>query len=251
MKLLILTGLLATLSIPALAWGLGVGNPAALVGQENYGFTMEVENQKKEIEQDPVESRRYLGKAIWGAADWLDLYVKLGVSDLKVYPDDGPTFRGSESMTYGGGGRVSLLETESPHTLLFFDVQGLSYRSDGEVMVPQLVDSDDYVDRYVNEYRWNELQFSLFTVWQREIWQPYVGFCLTNAWGRVERGVYRIGDEGEHFLTSDSNEFSEFPMTELILGSDFQLGGTGRLCGELRFGNDKVSFMVGLSELYR
>jgi hypothetical protein len=32
---------------------------------------------------------------------------------------------------------------------------------------------------------------------------------------------------------------------------DVALGGTGKLSGELRLGEDDISFVVGLSELYR
>ena len=136
MKRLILAGLVAAMAIPSLASAASVANPAAVVGRENYGFTMEVENQKKKIDDELVESRRYLGKAIWGATDRIDLYVRLGISDQKVYAQGAPDFRGDEAMTYGGGVRLLIAETESPNVQAFLDFQGLGYSSKGTVYVP-------------------------------------------------------------------------------------------------------------------
>jgi hypothetical protein len=133
MRHLILAGLVVALVVPSLAWAASVANPAAVVTKENYGFTMEVANQKVEIDNDLTESRRYLGKAIWGATDRLDFYVKLGVSDFKVYADHYPDFRGEEKMTYGGGARYLLAEAENPDLEAFIDFQGLGFSSPGSV----------------------------------------------------------------------------------------------------------------------
>ena len=56
MRHLILAGLVVTLVVPSLAWAASVANPAAVVTTENYGFTMEVENQKVEIDNDLILS---------------------------------------------------------------------------------------------------------------------------------------------------------------------------------------------------
>ncbi len=251
MKSVILAGLVAALVLPSLAAAAGVGNPASLVGRENYGFTMEIENQKKQIEGDPVESRRYLGKIIWGFRDNLDLYARLGVSDLRVRAAGSPTFNGSTGMTYGGGATIRFMEIDMPHMLVLFDVQALSYYSGGDVAVPMSLGSDYWVDKYDNRYRWNELQFSLFTTWERETWEPYLGVSVTNAFGEVRKNIYRITESGEDFLGTESNKFSEDAIAELVLGMDVAIGGTGRLSGELRVGEKNLSFVVGLSELCR
>jgi hypothetical protein len=251
MRLVILAGLTAALVLPSLAAAAGIGNPASLVGRENYGFTMEVESQKKEVDGDNAESRRYLGKIIWGFRDNIDLYARLGASDLRVRAAGSPTFDGSEGMTYGGGATVQFMEIASPHLLVLFDVQALSYYSEGNVVVPMSLDDDYWLEEYDNRYRLNELQFSLFTTLEREIWEPYIGLTITNVFGEVRKDMYRITGGGTEFLGTESNEFSEDAIAELVLGMDFGLGGTGRLSGELRIGEKDLSFVVGLSELYR
>ena len=251
MRLVILAGLVAALVLPSLAAAAGVGNPASVVGRDNYGFTMEIENQKKEVEGDPVESRRYLGKIIWGFRDNVDLYARLGVSDLRVRAAGSPTFNGSTGMTYGGGATIQFLEIDAPHMLVLFNVQALSYYSEGDVVVPMSLDSDYWIEKYDNRYRWSELQFSVFTTWERETWEPYLGVSITNAFGEVRKNMYRITDDGQSFLGTESNEFSEDAIAELVLGLDIGIGGSGRFSGELRVGEKDLSFVVGLSELYR
>jgi hypothetical protein len=251
MRLVILACVVAALVLPSLAAAAGIGNPASLVGKENYGFTMEVENQKMRIEGDPVESRRYLGRIIWGFTDNVDLFLRLGASDLRVRAAGSPTFDGSEGMTYGGGLTIQFMEIDSPHMLVHFGIQGLSYYSEGDVHVPMSLDGDYWVEKYDNRYRWNELQFSLFTTWERERWEPYAGFTITNAFGEVRKDVYRITDDGTDFYVTETNEFSEDAVAELVLGMDVGIGGTGRLSGELRMGEKDLSFVVGLSELLR
>jgi hypothetical protein len=251
MRLVILASVVAAMVLPSLAAAAGVGNPASLVGRENYGFTMEVENQKKEIEGDRVESRRYLGKIIWGFRDNIDLYARLGASDLRVRAAGSPTFDGSEGMTYGAGATARVMEIDAPHMLILFNIQALSYYSKGDVVVPMSLDGDYWVERYDNRYRWNELQFSVFTTWERETWEPYLGVAVTNAFGEVRKNMYRITEGGEDYLKTEKNDFSEDAIAELVLGMDVGLGGTGRFSGEIRIGEKNLSFVVGLSELYR
>ena len=250
MRRLILAGLVAVLAVPSALSAASVANPAAVVGKENYGFTMEVENQKKEIDGDLTESRRYLGKAIWGATDKFDLYVRLGVSDQKVYADGAPDFRGHEGMTYGAGLRFLIAETENPNLQAFFDFQGLGYSSDGTVYVPRTSGDDAWVEKYYNVYDMREYQFSFFAVWKREIWQPYIGFSLINISGDVKRDLYLIADDSEVFEDSSRDEFGENAIPEFVAGGDISLGDAGRLSGELRFGQGEISFFVGLSELW-
>jgi hypothetical protein len=63
--------------------------------------------------------------------------------------------------------------------------------------------------------------------------------------------MYRITEDGQSFVGTESNDFSEDAIAELVLGMDFGIGGTGRLSGELRIGGKDLSFVVGLSELLR
>jgi hypothetical protein len=224
MKRLILAGLVVALAVPSLVSAASVANPAAVVGKENYGFTLEIENQKKEIDGDLTESRRYLGKA--------------------------PGFRGHEGMTYGAGIRFLIAETAKPNLQVLFDFQGLGYSSNGTVYVPRTSGDDAWVEKYDNVYDMREYQFSLFAVWKREIWQPYIGFSLTNISGEVKRDLYLIADDSEVFEKSGKDEFGENAIPEFVAGGDINLGTSGRLSGELRFAQGEISFFVGLSELW-
>jgi hypothetical protein len=250
MRHLILAGLVVTLVVPSLAWAASVANPAAVMTSENYGFTMEVANQKVEIDNDLTESRRYLGKAIWGATDRLDFYAKMGVSDLKVYTDHYPDFRGDEKMTYGGGVRYLVAEADDPDFQAFIDFQGLGFSSQGSILMMRDEGSNVWFEKHYSEYDWREYQLSFFAAWKRDIWQPYVGFALLNARGEVNRGLYIVSDDTEVYQESSSDEFSEGTIPRLVIGSDFSLGGNGRLSGEMTFSQGNISFFVGLSELW-
>ena len=250
MRHLILAGLVVTLVVPSLAWAASVANPAAVVTKENYGFTMEVENQKVEIGNDLTESRRYLGKAIWGATDRLDLYAKLGISDLKVCTDHYPDFRGDEKMTYGGGIRYLLAGADDPKFQAFIDFQGLGFSSPGSVWMMRDQGNDVWFEKHYSDYDWREYQLSFFAAWKREIWQPYIGFALLNAQGTVTRDLYIVADDVEVYQESSSDDFSEGTIPQMVVGSDFLLGGSGRLSGELKFSQGNISFFVGLSEFW-
>jgi hypothetical protein len=251
MRLGFLAVVVASLVLPSLASAAGIGNPASLVGRENYGFTAEVENQKKEIEGDPMQSRRYLGKIIWGATDRLDLYARLGASDLTVRAPGTPIFRGSDGMTYGGGVTLRFADMAQPSITGLFNVQALSYYSRGEIVVPRTYHDESWIEKFDNRYRWSEIQFSILAAWNRETWQPYLGFSVTNAFGNVRKDMYRMTDGAYDFQTTETTKFSESAIPELVLGMDVGVGGTGKLSGELRIDDKNVSFVVGLSELYR
>ncbi len=250
MRHLILAGLVVGLVVPSLAWAASVANPAAVVTTENYGFTMEVENQKVEFDNDLTESRRYLGKAIWGATDRLDFYVKLGVSDLKVYTDHYPDFRGQEKMTYGGGIRYLLAQAEDPDFEFFIDLQGLGFSSQGSILMMRQEGNDLWFEKHYGDYDWREFQLSFFAAWKRDIWQPYIGFALLNVQGKVSRDLYIVADDVVVYQKSSSDDFSEGTIPRIVIGSDFPLGGSGRLSGELTFSQGNISFFVGLSELW-
>jgi hypothetical protein len=250
MRHLILAGFVVALVVPSLAQAAGVANPATVVSKESYGFTMEVENQKVEIDKDLTESRRYLGKAIWGVTDRLDFYAKLGVSALNVYSDYYTDFRGDEQMTYGGGIRYLLIRTEDPGLDFILDFQGLGFSSTGSVWRVRGEDDDVWFEKTYATYDWREYQFSFFTTWTREIWQPYVGFALLSARGEVARDLYIVSDDVEVYQDGNTNEFSESVIPQLTVGSDLMLGGTGRLSGEFKYSQGHVSFFVGLSELW-
>jgi hypothetical protein len=250
MRHLISAGLVLTLVVPSLALAASAANPASVVAKENYGFTMEVENQKVKIGDDLTEARRYLGKAIWGATDRLDFYLKLGVSELKVYADHYPDFRGHEKMTYGGGVRFLIADSEDPSFQAFIDFQGLDFSSPGSVMMMRGEGDDIWFEDHRTEYDWREYQLSVFAAWKREIWQPYVGFAILSVQGKVGTDLYILEDGEEMYQESTSDDFSEDTIPRLIIGSDFLLGGSGRLSGELILSQGNVSFFVGLSELW-
>ncbi len=250
MRNLIFAGLVVALVVPTLAHAASIANPAAVVAKENYGFTMEVENQKVEIDKDLTESRRYLGKVIWGATDRLDFYAKLGISDLKVYGSDYPDFRGEEKMTYGGGVRWMIVTASDPDFEAFLDFQGLGFSSPGSVWQMKGEDEDVWFEKTSAMYDYREFQLSFFAAWKREIWQPYLGLALLNARGNVERDVYTVSDGVEVYEGSTKRDFSESVIPQIVVGSDFLLGGSGRLSGEFRFNQGQISFFVGLSELW-
>jgi hypothetical protein len=245
MRCAIIAGLLVGLIFPAVASSGGAANPASNVGRENFGFTFELENQVKKLGTDQATSKRMLGKAVWGATDKLDVYAKLGASDLKVAVVDARDFRGKRGMTWGAGARY--LVGQMPHGInAFVDVQALSFSTRGTVSRDF---EEGYSERYADKYKWNEVQISCFGVWQRDVFSPYVGIGLTNIFGRVTKDVYRTGVEG--VLDHDAYNFREDAIPEMILGVDFGLGGTGRLSGELRYSEDEdISFFLGASELW-
>jgi hypothetical protein len=217
---------------------------------ENYGFTMEVANHKVEIDDDLTESRRYLGKAIWGVTDRLDLYIKMGISDLKVYTGHYPDFRGEQKITYGGGVRLLLAEYGDPGLQAFIDFQGLGFSSPGSIRMTRGEGDHVWFEKYYSDYDWREYQLSLFAVWEREIWQPYIGLALLNVQGEVNRDLYIVSGGVEVYQGSSIDEFSEGTIPQLVIGSDFPLGGSGRFSGELILSQGNVSFCLGLSELW-
>jgi hypothetical protein len=66
----------------------------------------------------------------------------------------------------------------------------------------------------------------------------------------VSRDLYIAADGVEVYQESSSDDFSESTIPQIVVGSDFQLGGGGRLSGELKFSQGNTSFFVGLSELW-
>jgi hypothetical protein len=244
MRYAIIAGLLVGLIFPAIASSGGAANPASNVGRENFGFTFELENQVKNLGGDQATSKRMLGKAVWGVTDKLDVYAKLGASDLKVVVVDAQDFKGKRGMTWGAGARY--LVGQMPHKVnAFLDIQALSFYTKGKVWG----EIDGSPAAYTDRYKWNEVQISCFGVWQRAIFAPYVGIGITNIFGRVTKDVHITGIDGVY--DHDAYNFREDAIPEVILGVDFDLGGTGRLSGELRYSEDEdISFLLGASELW-
>ncbi len=241
-------GILVILLLPFSARAASGGSPALVIGQENYGITLELEKQVNRIDGDLVRSERYLSKLIWGPISRVNLYARLGASKLKVEVPSADDFKGAPGATYGGGIRVLLAETERPRIAVYADAQALSFYSKGEL----LVEAGQYTDKYVDRYKWNEYQFSVVVCWLRDMFSPYAGFGVTSISGNVKKKMYRIGSGIEEFIGEASNTFSEDAIPELILGVDIGLGGTGRFSGELRYSEDQdISFFIGLSELYK
>jgi len=248
MKCLIIASLAVGLVLPAVASAGSAANPASNVGKENFGFAFEIENQVKNLDQDQATSKRWLGKIIWGPTDRLDLYARLGASDLKVGVDGARDYEGKRGMTWGGGARYLVAEVPEPKVKTYIDAQMLSFYTKGDVWR----DFDGYSEKYADRYKWNELQLSFFGVWERDFFSPYVGFGITTIFGRVTKDVYRISGGVEDLYGQDAYDFREDAIPEMILGVDIGLGGTGNLSAELRYSDQEdISFFVGASELWR
>src|SRR5512137_1994255 len=123
MRCLIVASLAVGLVLPAVASAGSAANPALTVGRENFGFSFEIEKQKKDLDGDLATSTRWLGKAIWGVTDKLDLYARLGASDLTIPVAGGPDFHGKRGMTWGGGGRYMVAEVPKPAVKTYLDIQ--------------------------------------------------------------------------------------------------------------------------------
>jgi len=249
MKSLILTSLAAALVVPSLALAGSAANPASNVGRENFGFSFEMESQVKNVEDDQASSTRLLGKVTWGMLECVDLYAKLGASDLKIEVPYLQDYQGKRGMTWGCGARAMLIETYRPAIGAFVDLQFLSFYTKGTVW--RIDEEYGYLVRQHNRYKWNELQASLVAVWQRTIFQPYVGFGLTNVFGHVTGDAYIIENQQESVAGHRSENFREDAIPEGIAGIDISLGGTGKLSAEIRYGDEQdISFFVGASELW-
>jgi hypothetical protein len=249
MKRVVLTLMLvATFVIPTVGWAAGAGNPATNVGKENYGLVAEGEEQIKRIDGDEMRSRRYIGKFIWGATDRLDLYAKLGASDLRVnghseFPDfDTP----ARSMTWGGGAKYMVARLAEPELIAYLDLQMLAFSAESSMDIEKTTDQGEtYTEYHKTGYDYREIQFSFVTTWHHDVFAPYCGFGLTNLFGHVNRAVSSEVGSGTY-----ANDFRESAVPELILGMDLALGGTGRLSAEIRLSDDSdISYFIGLSEL--
>jgi hypothetical protein len=253
MKRAILIALAVSLIIPSLIWAAGAGDPAALIGKGNYAIAVEGEEQIKRIDGDLLKSRRYVGKVVWGATERLDVYARLGVSDLRVEDPDYPDFETSpRSMTWGGGARYFVAGLEKPKLAAYVDLQMLAFFAKSSVDIRRTAeyngDVDTYLETYWARYKYNEIQFSFITKWDHEVFEPYAGFGLTNVFGHVDR---EVRSEIQTGAEKSGNDFREYGIPELIMGLDVGLGGTGRLSAEIRLSNDSdVSYFIGLSELY-
>lgn len=242
-------GLTAALVIPVLAWAGGAGNPAMTIGKGNYGAALEAEEQIKWVDEDLIKSRRFVGKFIWGAMENLDLYARLGASDLRVDAPGYPDFETpAQNMAWGGGARYGMVAPCQPDILAYVDLQMLSFFSDNTVEVEKVDNwGNGYTDVHDIGYKYNEIQLSIVGKWAHEYFSPYIGFGLTHIFGHVER---KVTSELETGSTASENDFREDAVPELILGMDFDLGGTGRFSSEMRLSNESdISFFLGVSEL--
>jgi hypothetical protein len=248
MRCLIFVCLAASLAVPSLALGGSAGNPASTVGRENFGVTLEMENQIKNVDEVPASSKRFLTKMIWGAADRLDLYARLGASDLEIEVPGAQDYHGKRGMTWGGGARFAVAELPAYSISAYADLQFLSFYTDGVVW--RASEEDAYLEKFADRYKWNEWQMSFVAVWSRPIFRPYLGLGITGASGNVTKDVYWVTATEETYQGQSYEEFSTGAVPELIMGIDFALGGTGTLSGEIRYSDDgDVSFFVGASEL--
>ena len=248
MKHLILISFAAALIVPSLAQGGSATNPVGTVGKENFGFTFEYELQKKSIDNDRTTSQRGLGKVIWGVTDRVDLYAKLGASNLKVPAEGAQEYEGKRGMTWGGGGRVLVWTFQRPKIGTYVDVQVVSFQTDGVVFKSY---PEGYTERYEDAYKWNEVQLSLVAAWERSYFMPYIGFGLTNIFGDVTTNVFRGTEGAFEFVQHNRHEFREDAVPELILGMDITVSGSAHVAGEIRYSEEQdISFTIGASELW-
>jgi len=248
MRCLILACLAASLAVPSLALGGSSGNPASTVGRENFGASVELESQIKNVDEVPASSTRYLVKLIWGAADRLDLYAKLGASDLQVDAPGAQDYDGKRGMTWGGGARLAVYELPEYSISSYADLQFISFFTDGVVW--RSGEEDAYLEKFDDRYKWNEWQASFIAVWNHQVFSPYLGLGLTGASGNVTKDVYWVTGTEQTYKGGCNQEFETGVVPELIVGMDFGLGGTGTLSGEIRYSDDgDISFFVGASEL--
>lgn len=254
MKYFIVAFGIMVIAIPGICFSASAGNPASTIGKETYGITLEGEEQIKRLDGEIMRSRRYVGKIIWGMADRLDVYARLGASDLRVENPDYPDFKTApRSMTWGGGLRYLLAESDDLPLEAYIDVQFLSFKAKASSDVEKTVSyggwSDTYFEHHYTSYRYKEFQFSFITIWRHEVFSPYGGFALTNVSGHVDRKVTSDVWEG---VTEEGNDFREYGIAEAIAGMDIDLGGTGRFSFEVRLSDDSdISYFIGVSELTR
>ncbi len=254
MKHFILTIVIGALMIPAVSLCASAGNPAVTIGKDTYGFTLEGEEQIKRLDGETLRSRRYDGKIIWGMTERLDVYARLGASDLRVENPDYPKFKTApRSMTWGGGLRYMLAESSEPSIAAYVDVQLLTFKAKASRDVEKTITyngwPETYFEHHLTTYRYREFQFSFITIWHHETFSPYCGFALTNVFGHVDRRVTSDVWEG---VTEEGNDFREYGIPEAVLGVDIDLGGTGRFSLEFRISDDSdVSYFIGVSELTR
>jgi len=246
--------LVIVIAIPSLCFSAGSGLPASTIGKETYGISLEGEEQIKRVDGDIIKSRRYLGKITWGMTDCIDIYGKLGASDLRVEASDYPRLKAApRSMVWGGGLRYRIIKTYDPDLIAYLDLQYVSFNckvaSTFEKSVEIGGEIQSYKEEHLVKYRYREAQISFIGKWERKVFSPYAGFALTNVFGHVDR---RMESEIWEKPRVDGNDFREYGISEAIVGMDLDLGGTGKLSIEIRFSDsDDVSYSIGLSELTR
>jgi hypothetical protein len=181
--------------------------------------------------------------------DNLDLYARLGASDLRVKTPGKTQFEvPPRNMTWGGGARYAIANPYGPTLSTYADLQMLTFYSENTVAIAETDWSGDgYIDEHYARYKYNEIQASLVISWQHDLFQPYIGFGLTNIFGHVDRVHYSGAGLG---VTREGHDFREDAIPELILGMDGNLGGTARVSAEIRLSNESdISFFIGVSEL--
>lgn len=250
----ILVLLIVLSALPSLGLPAGSGVPASTVGKETYGISLEAEEQIKRVDGDIIKSRRYLGKITWGMAENLDIYAKLGATDLRVEGSDYPRLKAApRSMVWGGGLRYQIIKTSRPDLLAYIDLQLISFNCKVRSTFQRSLDVGGEIQTYSEDhfvkYRYREAQVSLVGKWEHQVFAPYAGFALTNVFGHIERQV-----ESEIWAEPliDGNDFRQYGIAEAILGMDLDLGGTGRLSIEIRYSDSSdLSYAIGISEICR
>ncbi|MGQ9603817.1 MAG: hypothetical protein ACUVUU_06345 [bacterium] len=251
--LIVLMAIMGT-AIPSLSFSAGTGAPASNIGKEAYGISLEGEEQIKRVDGDIIKSRRYIGKIIWGMTDCIDIYGKLGASDLRVEGLEYSRLKAApRSMVWGGGLRYRIIRTSEPDLIAYLDLQLVSFNCKVTSTFRKTVEVggkvESYEENHLVRYRYREAQVSFIGKWEHRVFSPYGGFALTNVFGHVDRKVQsEIWDEP----LVKGNDFRQYGIAEGIMGLDLELGGTGTLSIELRYSDSgDISCAIGLSELTR
>lgn len=244
MKVALIAGIVTFLLVPTVARCAPMGSPANSAGKENYAITVEYETQNKKVEDEDYSSWRWLTRVAWGPHDKVDLYARIGATNLKVDMNTGQTFNGDPSAAYGLGIRYATPVSVKHNVLILGDFQYLGFTCKGSVGVEAVDDTGAvYIERLPNKYWWGEYQLSAMVVWQRPIWIPYAGVGITWVNGKADN-LLALGADRE------ISEFSEGPVGEFVFGMDLPLKGTAKFSWEARYGGERVSYFMGLNELW-
>ncbi|MCK5833202.1 hypothetical protein KAH81_05975 [bacterium] len=237
-----------------------VGNPTKETPYERFGFSVEFDYEKwlirYEIGPDyKINSQRILLKPSLGLFRFVEANAILGMADLNfpsissVYTD----FNGSQELAFGLG-----LKT---HFAYYYPAFGCRRISKQPVRLYAIanwlttVSSDEVIFgggvlHYVDSYRFQQFDMSLYGSWQFGRTVPYLGIKWTYLTGRKYRKAYSASS-GTPFTKMSGlfNDPGQYPKP--ILGLDIDIGKGYVLTLEASYwGKSETTIGIGLSQLY-